>query len=223
MRLLLDYTGDIEMVGESSIADHIRQTQSRFQNNNDYENYINAIDQDYKSEDAIFNGYICKIKTPQFNLINRSQYGNGRGFKHEIIEYRGNKCFVQTEVYCFNSCINFLTGEDYKQRYQNFVRNGKRRSNMMTKARIQPFCRTNNFNLGYFDEIIRVFPRSVMNRNKNLFLCNNHFCLIWKSENIRFNQAIKKIEKKNIKIVDTFITEGNVDSRFKYVFFAKKE
>ena len=46
------------MVGELSIADHIRQTHIRFRNINDYESYINAIDQDYESEDATFNDYI---------------------------------------------------------------------------------------------------------------------------------------------------------------------
>ena len=47
------------MFGELSIGDHIRQAHIRFRNINDYEKYINAIDQDYESEDAIFNGYFC--------------------------------------------------------------------------------------------------------------------------------------------------------------------
>ena len=36
----------------------------------------------------------------------------------------------------------------------------------MTMARIQPFCRANNINLGYFNGI-RVFPRSVTDRNND--------------------------------------------------------
>ena len=95
--ILLDYTVEFEMVGELSIADHIRQTHIRFRNINDYEADINAIDQVYESEDAIFNGYIYKIDTPQFNLVNRSQYGIGWDFKHEIIECRGNNCFILTK------------------------------------------------------------------------------------------------------------------------------
>ena len=89
---LVDFTGGFQLVGELSFGDHIRQTHIRFRNINDYESYINAIDQDCESEDAIFNGYIYKINTPQFNLVNRSQYGNGCDFKHESIEYRGIKC-----------------------------------------------------------------------------------------------------------------------------------
>ena len=96
----------------------------------------------------------------------------------------------------------------------------KKRSNIMTKARIQPFCRANNINLRYYDGE-RVFPRSVTDRNNALFLYNIHFCLIWKSENISFNKASKEL-KDNSKIVDNFISEENVNSHFKYDFIPKK-
>ena len=69
----------------------------------------------------------------------------------------------------------------------------------MTMASIQPFCRANKNNLGYFD-VTRVFPRSVTDRN-SAFFYNNHFCLIWKSEIVSFNQAIKEL-KDSFKIVD---------------------
>ena len=138
--LLLDYTSELEMVGELSIADHIRQTHIGFGNINDYESYINAIDQDYESEDGVFNGFVYKLNTPQFNLVIRSQYGNGCDFKRVIVKYRCNTCFIPTKGYFFIKCNNFLTGEDYKQQYLDFIRNEKRRSNFMTKARIQPFC-----------------------------------------------------------------------------------
>ena len=90
----------------------------------------------------------------------------------------------------------------------------------MTKARIQHFGRANNINIGYFNGI-RVFPRSVTKKDSALFLYNNHFCLIWKSEGVSFDQAIKEM-KDNFKIVDNYITEGNVNSHFKYEFIPKK-
>ena len=85
--ILLVYTGEYKMVGELSHADHFHRTHIRFRNINDYESYINAIYQDYENEDAIFNGYIYKIDTPQFNLVNRSPYRIGCDFKHQTIEY----------------------------------------------------------------------------------------------------------------------------------------
>ena len=90
----------------------------------------------------------------------------------------------------------------------------------MTKARIQPFCRANKFNLGYYDGE-RVFPRSVTDRNNALSLFNNHFCLIWKSEGISSNQTIKEL-KDHFKIVENFITEENVKSHFECDFIPKK-
>ena len=192
--ILQDYDGTFEMVGNLKVGDQIRQSHVRFRNLNDFEAYINSIEEGYDSEDAIFNGYIYKIDTPHFNKVKRSQYGNGCDFKHEVIEYRGNNCFIPTKGYCFIKCINFLTGQDYKDKYLEFIGNEKRRSNIMTKARIQPFCRANNINLGYYN-IDRVFHRTVTNRDSALYLYNNHFCLIWRSHGVSFNQAITEFKK----------------------------
>ena len=38
---------------------------------------------------------------------------------------------------------------------------------------------------------------------------NNHFCLILKSQNITFNQAIKEL-KGNFKVVDSVISDKHV-------------
>ena len=90
----------------------------------------------------------------------------------------------------------------------------------MTKARIQPLCRANNINLGYYNED-RVFPRSVTNRDSALFLFNNHICLRWTMEGVSFRDAIKEL-KDNSKIVDNYITEENVKSQFEYTYKPKK-
>ena len=90
----------------------------------------------------------------------------------------------------------------------------------MTNARIQPLCRAKNINLGYYDGE-RVFPRSVTERNNALFLFINIFCLIWKIENISFNQATKEL-KDNFNFVDNYITEENVRSHFEYIYEPKK-
>ena len=114
------------MVGSLKVGDQIRQTHTIFRTIDVYESYINAIDQGYDAEDAIFNGYNHKISTPQFYKVNRSQYGNGCDFKHEIIEDLGNNCFIPTKGYCFFEGINFLTGQDYKEQYLDFIRKEKK-------------------------------------------------------------------------------------------------
>ena len=208
------------MVGNLKVGDQIRQTHIRFRNISDYEAFLNSIDEGYDADDCIFNGYVYEIDTPQFNKVNRSQYGNGCSFDKIIIDYRGNNCYIPTKGYCFVKCINYLTGQDYKQEYLDFIRNKKRRSNIMTMARIQPFSRANNINLGYFNND-RVFPRTVTNRDSVLYLYNIHFSLIWKSQGVSFNQAFQEL-KNNFKIVDNYITEEIVNSHFKYEFTPKK-
>ena len=50
------------MVGRIKIADKTRETHIRFRDMDDFEAYINAIDQDYESEDAFFNVFFIKTK-----------------------------------------------------------------------------------------------------------------------------------------------------------------
>ena len=45
------------MVGTLKVADQICQTHIRFRIIDAYEAYINAIDEGYDADDAIFNGY----------------------------------------------------------------------------------------------------------------------------------------------------------------------
>ena len=104
----------------------------------------------YEAEDSILSGYIYKINTLQFNLVNRSQNGIGYDFKHEIIEYRGINCFIPTKGYCFLKCFNYLTNSDYKEQYLDFIRTEKRRSSFTTMAHIQPCLRKLGINLGYY-------------------------------------------------------------------------
>ena len=86
-------------------------------------------------------------------------------------------------------------------------------------ARIQPCLRKLGVDLGYFNGD-RVYPRTVTNRDSALYLYNNHFCLIWKSQGVSFNQAVQEL-KDNFEMVDNSITEENVNSRFKYEFIPK--
>ena len=53
---LRKYTGVLELVGNLSIGDHVRETHIRFRNMEDFESFINAIDEGYHSDDSIFNG-----------------------------------------------------------------------------------------------------------------------------------------------------------------------
>ena len=45
------------------------KTNNRFENMDDYESHINGIDIDYDSEDATFNDYVYRLKTPQIEVV----------------------------------------------------------------------------------------------------------------------------------------------------------
>ena len=78
----------------------------------------------------------------------------------------------------------------------------------MTPARIQPFCRNCNINIGCYDGF-RVCPRNITQRNIALRIQNIKFCLIWKSDGVNFDKAIKEL-KDNFKVVDNVISDKHV-------------
>ena len=90
----------------------------------------------------------------------------------------------------------------------------------MTSARVQPFCRIYNINIGCFDGT-RINPRNITQRDTALKIHNNHFCLIWKSDGISFNQIIEDELKSKFKVVDNVITDKHVKSFIKYDYKPK--
>ena len=126
----------------------------------------------------------------------------------------------QLKNYCFFKCINFSTGEDYKQQYLDFIKSEKRRSINMAMARIKSCLKSLGIQLGYYNRK-EIYPRTICKKDEGLFLYNIHFCLIWKSEGIAFNIAIDEL-KATFIIVDNFIIEENVIPYSKYDFSPKK-
>ena len=80
----------------------------------------------------------------------------------------------------------------------------------MTSAKNQPFSRKHNINIGYYDGL-GVYPRNITERNTTLKLHENRLCLVWKSDGVSFNKAIKE-SKDNFEVVDNFISDKHVKS-----------
>ena len=148
---LLDYDDIFKMIGTIFIGDRFRQTHIKFIINNDYETYIISIDESCGTDDIVFKGYFYKLDTPQFFMINRSEYGNSCDFKHAIIEYKGNNCYILTKGPCFITCTNYFTGLDNEQAFSKFFRIEKRRSINKTKSRVQPCLKKLGIEPGCFD------------------------------------------------------------------------
>ena len=125
----------------------------------------------------------------------------------------GNNCYNPTSGNCFINCNKYFTKKDYTEEFLTFIRTEQRRSNVMTSARLQPFCRKYNINIGCYD-CFRVCPRNITQKNTALKIQNNHFCLIWKTDGISFDRAIKEL-KDNFKVVDNVISDEHVKSYIK--------
>ena len=71
-----------------------------------------------------------------------------------------------------------------------------RRSNVMTSARIQPFCKKHTITIGCYGGF-RISPGSITERNRVLYIHKNNLCLFWKSQGESFNKIIEnKVKRK---------------------------
>ena len=94
----------------------------------------------------------------------------------EIIEYHGQNAYIPISGLCFIKCNNYFTEKDYTEEFLTFIRIEQRRLNVMTSAKVQPFCRKHNINIGSFDRT-RINPRNITERRKALKIHNIHLCL----------------------------------------------
>ena len=140
------------MLGSMLIGEIEQKTNMRFKKVDDSEGYINAIDVDYDSEDVIFTGRLYKLNTLEFNRVNGFQYCRGTNFKQDFVDYMKNLCYIPTSDKCFIKCNIHLTGKDYTDEFVIFSQTEQKRSNVMTSARIQPFCEKHNFNIVCYDK-----------------------------------------------------------------------
>ena len=131
-----------------------------------------------------------------FNKIQRSNYGAGCDVFGKIVEYRSNLCNIPEDNECFRKCLEFIRKKDFSQQYRDFIKESQRNKKIMTSAKIQPFCKKHNINLGvYYPKQQEILPRSVTERRICLFIHENHFCVIWKTVKTNFTDAIKELKK----------------------------
>ena len=65
--ILNDCAGDFELIGSMLVGEIERKTNIRYKNVDDFESFINAIDNSgYDSDDVIFPGWLYKLNTPEF-------------------------------------------------------------------------------------------------------------------------------------------------------------
>ena len=85
----------------------------------------------------------------------------------------------------------------------------------MTSARIQPFSKKHNINKDCYDGFGRC-SRKTTEKNLAFYMYKHNFRLIWKSNSISFNKAIKEL-KTNFRVVDVVICDEHFEK------FSKQE
>ena len=101
--ILQDYTGDFELNGLVIIGPIEHKTIIRYKLMDVFENYKNKIDVNYDSEDLTFTGYVHKINTPLFKVVERSAYSKCTNYMQENVEYHGRNCYIPTSGMCLKN------------------------------------------------------------------------------------------------------------------------
>ena len=83
-----------------------------------------------------------------FNRMKRSNYVKGCDAFNNILEYKGQLCYIPTGNACFRKCLEYIYKRDFSNEYNEFILDSDRCKNIMTSAKIQPFCREYHLNLG---------------------------------------------------------------------------
>ena len=141
-----------------------------------------------------FTGELNKY-TKTFNKIQRSDYGTGCDSFIKIIKYRGDLCYIPEENECFRKCLEYISKNDLSKEHRDFIKESRKNMNLITAAKIQPFCKKYNINLGVYKKDQRtILLKLLKERRICLYTYKNQFCLIWKTMNTTFTDAIRELE-----------------------------
>ena len=103
--------------------------------------------------------------TKIFNKIKPSDYGDGCDVFKKIVEYRANLCYIAEENECVGKCLEFIYEKDFSHQFCEFAKESQRNKNIMTSAKVQPFCKKQNINYGVYNpKQQKILPRSVTER-----------------------------------------------------------
>ena len=113
--VLLHYTSDFELIGSMLLGEiqekkldlEVLMTLKRILMVSLLITFLNTF----------ITGWLYKLNTPEFNRVNRSQYGRGTDFNQDIVENIANICYIPTSGNCFINCNSHLTGKRINRRF----------------------------------------------------------------------------------------------------------
>ena len=117
----------------------------------------------------LFSGYMIEYTTV-FNQIKRSKDGKVCDAFNNILEYKGQLCYIPTGNAFFKKSLEYIYKRDFSNEYKEFMLDSDRRKNIMTSTKIQPFCRIYNINLGVKTKINDQFYLKVSPKEESVYL-----------------------------------------------------
>ena len=135
------------------------------------------------------------------------------------MEYESERCYIPSGNGCFLKCNNCIFVKDFSIDYFELIKPYKRRPNVMTQGRIPEFCKRCKIDIGmYDDKSKKILPRTVKQRNKCVYIHENHYCVIWKKNTKEALQnGVEEIDK-NFKYFGKKINEDSLKQRIGYRF-----
>ena len=209
------FTNGYFTLGEEGEID----TNRFFKNSNELSEFIDKILDKYDDHPSIYyTGNIFRY-FKKFKRVNRSEHGRGANEFNNILEYKGQNCYIPSGNGCFLKCINYIFKKDFSIQYFEFIKSYKRRTNVMTRCRIPEFCTRYKIDIGIYDPKTKnIVPRDVKERNICVHIHKNHYCVIWKKN--RKDSLLNGVNEidKNFKYVKNKINENNLKQRIRYRF-----
>ena len=150
----------------------------------------------------------------KFKRVTRSEHGRGANEFNNVLEYEGENCYIPSGNGCFLKCNNYIFREDFSMEYFDFKQSYKRRTNVTTRCRIPEFCERYKIDVGIYDlKSNWIFLRNVQQRDKCVYIHENHYCVIWKEN--RKDSLLNGIEEidRNFKFVKNLINENNFKTK----------
>ena len=117
-------------------------------------------------------------------------------------------------------CLKYLLDLNYIIDYLEFL-TLRRRKQVKTQAKIQPFCKFANIDcIGYINGK-EVLPMCLKQKNKFFYIHNIQFCVIFKSEGVSLKQAAEEV-KSNFNYESRVAKNDNWKKVELYSFEPKK-
>ena len=190
-----------------------------FKDSNELAEFIDKILDKYDDHPSVYyTGNIYRYFR-NFKRVTRSEHGRGANEFNNILEYKGENCYIPSGNGCFLKCINYIFEKDFSTDYFEFIQSYKRRTNVMTRCRIPEFCKRYKIDIGIYDlNSKRILPWNVKLKNICVHIHKNHYCVIWKkNKKDSLLNGVDEIDK-NFKYVKNKIKENNLKQIIRYRF-----